>query len=125
MGQKGHFSLPAINVQDVLWCLELCCLIIVHRLLGLNVLMAIQLKCIDQHGFVTTEYRCIYSSAYPYYRLCGGSVRGLGNWVEGSLYYHVKLRRTQNFDENHHCIKINTEITFRSLLLMTVSGGRF
>ena len=87
-GAKGAFLITSNTCSRCAGCS-----IIIHRLLGLNVLRAIQLKCIGQHGFVTTEYKCIYSSAYPYSRLCEGSVKGFGNWGEGSFYYYVKFRR--------------------------------
>ena len=40
----------------------------------------------DQHGFVTTDKRCMYSSAYPYSRLCGGLSGLLGSGGKGNLF---------------------------------------
>ena len=40
----------------------------------------------DQHGFVTTDNRCMYSSAYPYSRLCGGLSVLLGSGGKGNLF---------------------------------------
>ena len=40
----------------------------------------------DQHGFVTTDNRCMYSSAYPYSRLCGGLSGLLGSGGKGNLF---------------------------------------
>ena len=41
----------------------------------------------DQHGFVPTDNRCMYSSAYPYSRLCGGLSGLLGSGGgEGNLF---------------------------------------
>ena len=40
----------------------------------------------DQHGFVTTDNRCMYSSAYPYSRLCGGPSEVLGSVGKGNLF---------------------------------------
>ena len=46
----------------------------------------------DQHGFVTTDNRCMYVQqlAYPYSRLCGGGGGGLsgllGSGGKGSLF---------------------------------------
>ena len=41
----------------------------------------------DQHGFVTTDNRCMYSSAYPYSRLCGGLSGVLGSGGGGRVIY--------------------------------------
>ena len=40
----------------------------------------------DQHGFVTTDNRCMYSSAYPYSRLFGGLSGLLGSGGNGNLF---------------------------------------
>ena len=40
----------------------------------------------DQHGFVTTDNRCMSSSAYPYSRLCGGLSGLFGIWGKGNLF---------------------------------------
>ena len=65
----------------------------------------------DQHGFVTTDNRCMYSSAYPYSRLCGGlsgllgSGGGNGNLFSG-IYGELDSWgggggvREQGFDEH-------------------------
>ena len=39
-----------------------------------------------QHSFVTTDNRCMYSSAYPYSRLCGGLSGVLGSGGKGNLF---------------------------------------
>ena len=42
----------------------------------------------DQHGngFVSTDKRCMYSSAYPYSRPCGGLSGLLGSGGNGNLF---------------------------------------
>ena len=40
----------------------------------------------DQHGFVTTDNRCMYSSSYPYYRLFWGLSGLLGSGGNGNLF---------------------------------------
>ena len=39
-----------------------------------------------QHGCITTDNRCMYSSAYPYSRLCGGLSGLLGSGGKGNLF---------------------------------------
>ena len=62
----------------------------------------------DQHGFVTTDNRCMYSSAYPYSRLCWGLSGHLGSGRKGNLFSGIYREldsrgggvREQGFDEH-------------------------
>ena len=63
----------------------------------------------NQHGFVTTDNRCMYSSAYPYSRLCGGLSGLLGSGGKGNLFSGIYEEldsggrgcvREQGFDEH-------------------------
>ena len=63
----------------------------------------------DQHGFFTTDNRCMYSSAYPYSRLCGGLSGLLESGGKGNLFSGIYGEldsgggggvREQGFDEH-------------------------
>ena len=61
----------------------------------------------DQHGFVTTDNRCLYSSAYPYSSLCGGLSGLLGSRGKSNLFSGIYGEldsgggvREQGFDEH-------------------------